>query len=91
MNNLNDFTITIKRTEDSYTVNLFVNGTLARSNTATNSNHFNFTKFYLGYLADEGNSLNYHDNRGIAQLAIYQGLKYTANYTPTYALLKKTV
>ena len=91
MNNLNDFTITIKRTKDSYTVNLFVNGTLARSNTATNSNHFNFTKFYLGYLADEGNSLNYHDNRGIAQLAIYQGLKYTANYTPTYALLKKTV
>lgn len=91
MNNLNDFTITIKRTGDSYTVNLFVNGTLARSNTATNSNHFNFTKFYLGYLVDDGNSLNYRDNRGIAQLAIYQGLKYTANYTPTYALLKKTV
>lgn len=91
MNNLNDFTITIKRTGDSYTVNLFVNGTLARNNTATNSNHFNFTKFYLGYLCDDGNSLNYHENRGIAQLAIYQGLKYTANYTPTYALLKKTV
>jgi len=91
MNNLNDFTITIKRTGDSYTVNLFVNGTLAISNTATNTNHFNFTKFYLGYLADEGNSLDYHQNRGIAQLAIYQGLKYTANYTPTYALLKKTV
>lgn len=91
MNNLNDFTITIKRTGDSYTVKLFVNGTLARNNTATNSNHFNFTKFYLGYLCDDDNSLTYHDNRGIAQLAIYQGLKYTANYTPTYALLKKTV
>ena len=91
MNDLNDFTITIKRTGDSYAVNSFVNGTWARSNTATNSNHFNFTKFYLGYLCDEGNSLNYHDNRGIAQLAIYRGLKYTANYTPTYDLLKKTV
>lgn len=91
MNNLNDFTITIKRTGDSYAVNLFVNGTLARSNTATNSNHFNFTKFYLGYLVDDGNSLNYHDNRGIAQLAIYRGLKYTGGYTPTYDLLKKTV
>ena len=91
MNNLNDFTITIKRTGDSYAVNLFVNGTLARSNTATNSNHFNFTKFYLGYLCDEGNSLDYHDNRGIAQLAIYRGLKYTGGYTPTYDLLKKTV
>lgn len=91
MNNLNDFTITIKRTGDSYTVNLFVNGTLARSNTAANSNHFNFTKFYLGYLVDDGNSLNYHDNRGIAQLAIYRGLKYTGGYTPTYDLLKKTV
>lgn len=90
-NNLNDFTITIKRTGDSYAVKLFVNGTLVRSDTATNTNHFNFTKFYLGYLVDDGNSLNYHDNRGIAQLAIYQGLKYTANYTPTYALLKKTV
>lgn len=90
-NNLNDFTITIKRTGDSYAVKLFVNGTLARSNTATNSNHFNFTKFYLGYVVGGGNSLNYHDNRGIAQVAIYQGLKYTANYTPTYALLKKTV
>lgn len=91
MNDLNDFTITIKRTGDSYAVNLFVNGTLARSNTTTNANHFNFTKFYLGYLADDGNSLNYHQNRGIAQLAIYRGLKYTANYTPTYDLLKKTV
>lgn len=90
-NDLNDFTITIKRTGDSYAVNLFVNGTLARSDTATNTNHFNFTKFYLGYLANEGNSLNYHDSRGIAQLAIYSGVKYTANYTPTYALLKKTV
>lgn len=90
-NDLNDFTITIKRTGDSYAVKLFVNGTLARSDTATNTNHFNFTKFYLGYLANEGNSLNYHQNRGIAQLAIYSGLKYTANYTPTYALLKKTV
>lgn len=90
-NNLNDFTITIKRTGDSYAVKLFVNGTLVRSDTATNTNHFNFTKFYLGYLVDDGNSLNYHQNRGIAQLAIYQGLKYTANYTPTYALLKKTV
>lgn len=90
-NNLNDFTITIKRTGDSYTVNLFVNGTLARSNTAANSNHFNFTKFYLGYLVDDGNSLNYHENRGIAQLAIYRGLKYTGTYTPTYDLLKKTV
>ena len=90
-NNLNDFTITIKRTGDSYAVNLFVNGTLARSNTATNSNHFNFTKFYLGYLCDDGNSLNYHENRGIAQLAIYRGLKYTGFYTPTYDLLKKTV
>lgn len=91
MNNLNDFTITIKRTGDSYAVKLFVNGTLARNSTATNSNHFNFTKFYLGYLCDDGNSLNYHENRGIAQLAIYSGLKYTANYTPTYDLLKKTV
>lgn len=90
-NDLNDFTITIKRTGDSYAVNLFVNGTWARSNTATNANHFNFTKFYLGYLADDGNSLNYHQNRGIAQLAIYRGLKYTGFYTPSYALLKKTV
>ena len=90
-NDLNDFTITIKRTGDSYAVKLFVNGTLARSDTANNTNHFNFTKFYLGYLANEGNSLAYHQNRGIAQLAIYQGLKYTANYTPTYDLLKKTV
>ena len=91
MNNLNDFTITIKRTGDSYKVNTFVNGTWARSNTATNSNHFNFTKLYLNYLRGSSNSLSYHDNRGIAQLAIYRGLKYTGHYTPTYDLLKKTV
>lgn len=91
MNDLNDFTITIKRTGDSYAVNSFVNGTLVISNTATNSNSFNFTKFYLNYLRGSSNSLSYHDNRGIAQLAIYSGLKYTANYTPTYDLLKKTV
>ena len=91
MNDLNDFTITIKRTGNSYAVNSFVNGTLVISNTAANSNHFNFTKFYLNYLRGSSNSLSCHDNRGIAQLAIYSGLKYTANYTPTYDLLKKTV
>lgn len=91
MNDLNDFTITIKRTGDSYAVNSFVNGTWARSNTAANSNHFNFTKFYLNYIRGSSNSLSYHDNRGIAQLAIYRGLKYTGFYTPTYNLLKKTV
>lgn len=91
MNNLNDFTITIKRTGDSYAVNSFVNGTWARSNTATNANHFNFTKVYLNYIRSASNSLSYHDNRGIAQLAIYSGLKYTGYYTPTYDLLKKTV
>ena len=95
MNDLNDFTITISRTGNSYAVNAFVNGTLVKSDTATNSNHFNFTKFYLNYLRgtsnSTSNSLSYHDNRGIAQLAIYSGVKYTGNYTPTYALLKKTV
>ena len=91
MNDLNDFTITISRTGNSYAVNAFVNGTLAISDTATNSNDFNFTKVYLNYLRGSSNSLSYHDNRGIAQLAIYSGVKYTANYTPTYALLKKTV
>lgn len=91
MNTLNDFTITISRTGNSYAINAFVNGTLVRSDTATNSNHFNFTKLYLNYLRGSSNSLSYHDNRGIAQLAIYRGLKYTGSYTPTYDLLKKTV
>lgn len=91
MNDLNDFTITISRTGNSYAINAFVNGTLVRSDTATNSNHFNFTKLYLNYLRGSSNSLSYHDNRGIAQLAIYRGLKYTGFYTPTYDLLKKTV
>lgn len=91
MNNLNDFTITIKRTGNSYAVNSFVNGTRARSNTASNSNHFNFTKLYLNYLRGSSNSLSYHDSRGIAQLAIYRGLKHTGFYTPAYDLLKKTV
>ena len=47
MNALNDFTFTISRTGNSYAVNVFVNGTLESSKTATNSNSFNFTKFYL--------------------------------------------
>ena len=91
MNDLNDFTITISRTGNSYAINAFVNGTLVKSDTATNSNAFNFTKVYLNYLRGSSNSLSYHDNRGIAQLAIYRGLKYTGFYTPTYDLLKKTV
>ena len=33
----------------------------------------------------------YLDDRGLVQIAVYSGVKYTANYTPTYALLKKTV
>ncbi len=89
-NALNDITVTIQRSGTNYVCNLFVNGTLIKTQTTANANDVNFTKAWIGAVTSD-NQWTVSYDRGIAQIAVYSGVKYTANYTPTYALLKKTV
>lgn len=89
-NSLNDLTFTIQRTATQYVASIFVNGNLVSSNTVNLGTDTTGTKVYLGNVGASAHP-EYLDDRGLVQIAIYSGLKYTANYTPTYALLKKTV
>ena len=89
-NSLNDLTFTIQRTATQYIASIFVNGNLVSSNTVNLGDDTTGTKVYLGNVGESAYP-EYLDDRGLVQIAVYSGVKYTANYTPTYALLKKTV
>lgn len=85
-NSLNDVTITIQRDGTNYITTIFLNGTLLKTTTVSNSNDITFTQNYIGYTTS-----SYLQQRGLVQMAVYSGVKYTANYTPEYVLLKKTI
>jgi hypothetical protein len=90
INSLNDLTFTIQRTATQYIASVFVNGNFMSSNTINLGDDTTGTKFYLGNVGASARP-EYLDDRGLVQIAVYSGVKYTGNYTPTYALLKKTV
>lgn len=90
INSLNDLTFTIQRTATQYIASVFVNGNFMSSNTINLGDDTTGTKVYLGNVGASAHP-EYLDDRGLVQIAVYSGVKYTGNYTPTYALLKKTV
>jgi hypothetical protein len=90
VNNLNDITITLERTASGYETSLFINGSLIKSQTATANYDIDCGKVYLGLLTSNAQQ-SYFQDRGLAQIAVYSGKKYSANYTADCLLLKKTV
>lgn len=88
-NNINEFVFTLKRVSNGYEYQVFFNGIKATSGTSTDNYNATITDIYLGTCAD-----NYYENtwdRGLIQLEVYNGIKYTADYTPEFKLLSEPV
>ena len=86
-NNINEFVFTLKRVSNGYEYQVFFNGIKATSGTSTYDYNATITDIYLGTCAD-----NYYENtwdRGLIQLEVYNGIKYTADYTPEFKLLSE--
>ena len=86
-NNINEFVFTLKRVSNGYEYQVFFNGIKAISGTSTYNYNATITDIYLGTCAD-----NYYENtwdRGLIQLEVYNGIKYTADYTPEFKLLSE--
>ena len=88
-NNINEFVFTLKRVSNGYEYQVFFNGIKATSGTSTDNYNATITDIYLGTCAN-----NYYENtwdRGLIQLEVYNGIKYTADYTPEFKLLSEPV
>lgn len=88
-NNINEFVFTLKRVSNGYEYQVFFNGIKATSGTSTRNYNATITDIYLGTCAD-----SYYENtwdRGLVQLEVYNGIKYTADYTPEFKLLSEPV
>ena len=88
-NNINEFVFTLKRVSNGYEYQVFFNGIKATSGTSTYDYNATITDIYLGTCAN-----NYYEqtwDRGLVQLEVYNGIKYTADYTPEFKLLSEPV
>lgn len=86
-NNINEFVFTLKRVSNGYEYQVFFNGIKATSGTSTDNYNATITDIYLGTCAD-----SYYEqtwDRGLVQLEVYNGIKYTADYTPEFKLLSE--
>lgn len=88
-NNINEFVFTLKRVSNGYEYQVFFNGIKATSGTSTDNYNATITDIYLGTCAD-----SYYEqtwDRGLIQLEVYNGIKYTTDYTPEFKLLSEPV
>ena len=86
-NNINEFVFTLKRTSSGYEYQTFFNGVKGDSGASSYNYNATITDIYLGTCAD-----SYYENtwdRGLVQLEVYNGIKYTADYTPAFKLLSE--
>ena len=86
-NNINEFVFTLKRTSNGYDYQMFFNGIKATSGTSTYNYNATITDIYLGTCADSSYENTW--DRGLVQLEVYNGIKYTADYTPEFKLLSE--
>lgn len=88
-NNINEFVFTLKRVSNGYEYQVFFNGIKATSGTSTYNYNATISDIYLGTCSN-----SYYENtwdRGLIQLEVYNGIKYTADYTPEFKLLSEPV
>ena len=90
-NNVNEFVFTLKRTSNGYDYQVFINGTKQNSGSSGSgtNNNATITDIYLGTCADSSYENTW--DRGLVQLEVYNGIKYTADYTPEFKLLSEPV
>ena len=88
-NSINEFVFTLKRVSNGYEYQVFFNGIKATSGTSSYNYNATISDIYLGTCAN-----SYYENtwdRGLIQLEVYNGIKYTADYTPEFKLLSEPV
>lgn len=88
-NNINEFVFTLKRTSSGYEYQTFFNGVKGDSGASSYNYNATISDIYLGTCAN-----NYYEDtwdRGLVQLEVYNGIKYTADYTPEFKLLSEPV
>lgn len=88
-NNINEFVFTLKRVSNGYEYQVFFNGIKATSGTSTYNYNATISDIYLGTCADSSYEKTW--DRGLIQLEVYNGIKYTADYTPEFKLLSEPV
>lgn len=88
-NNINEFVFTLKRVSNGYEYQVFFNGIKATSGTSTNNYNATISDIYLGTCANSSYEQTW--DRGLIQLEVYNGIKYTADYTPEFKLLSEPV
>lgn len=88
-NNINEFVFTLKRVSNGYEYQVFFNGIKATSGTSTYNYNATISDIYLGTCADSCYEQTW--DRGLVQLEVYNGIKYTADYTPEFKLLSEPV
>lgn len=86
-NNINEFVFTLKRVSNGYEYQVFFNGIKATSGTSTRNYNATISDIYLGTCADSSYESTW--DRGLVQLEVYNGIKYTADYTPEFKLLSE--
>lgn len=88
-NNINEFVFTLKRTSSGYEYQTFFNGVKGDSGASSYNYNATITDIYLGTCADSSYENTW--DRGLIQLEVYNGIKYTADYTPEFKLLSEPV
>lgn len=86
-NNINEFVFTLKRVSNGYEYQVFFNGIKATSGTSTYNYNATISDIYLGTCANSSYESTW--DRGLVQLEVYNGIKYTADYTPEFKLLSE--
>lgn len=86
-NNINEFVFTLKRTSSGYEYQTFFNGVKGDSGASSYNYNATITDIYLGTCANDSYEQTW--DRGLIQLEVYNGIKYTADYTPEFKLLSE--
>lgn len=87
---LNEYVVTLKRVSNGYEYQCFINGYKITSGTSTVNYNATVSDLFIGTTAGSSNRPNY-DSRGVAQVEVYEGIKYTNDYTPEFKFYREPV
>lgn len=85
---LNEYVVTLKRVSNGYEYQCFINGYKITSGTSTRNYNVTVSDLFIGTTAGSSNHPNY-DSRGVAQVEVYEGIKYTNDYTPEFKFYRE--
>lgn len=85
---LNEYVVTLKRVSNGYEYQCFINGHKITSGTSTVNYNATVSDLFIGTSSGTDFRPNY-DSRGVAQVEVYEGIKYTSDYTPEFKFCRE--